>query len=309
MYSFIRKVIIHCIISILGVFIILVLIQDRYWNSRTPVMKHEILLNVKNPISPAGIILGSSHAFFGINTKYIDGEWYNLSSISQSIGEDRRIIEYVDSLKMNIRNIIVPISYFTNFYNLFENEVYGERIRTFDYHYAYGFDYSGKTDIVSGFYLLTSISQFIWKKDDRHKLDDHGNLLRKCVDSIGTFEYIDKIFKSHAFKSEFSRIHPELNRIIKFCNDRNIGLIFLVMPFTREYNNRLEQTKFNEFISRMKNSFRSNNIRFFDERRFFSHDSEHIMFQDPDHLSACGQEIFSKHLNLLINNAFEVPIK
>lgn len=272
-------------------------------------MKHKILLNVKPDKSPAGLIMGSSHAFFGINGKLLNGEWYNLSSISQSIHEDLDIIEYVDSLNINIKSIILPISYFTNFYSLAENEVYGERIRIFDYQHAFGLNYSGKIDMASRFYLMTAISQHIYKKDNRHKIDNHGNLLRECSDSIGNFKDIDQIFKSHEFKSDLSGIHPDLNSIIKFCNEKDINLILLIMPFTTEYNHRLDKTKFNEFIIRLKMNLNSKNIRFHDERHFFSLDSEPLMFQDPDHLSACGQEIFSKHLDQLIKDGTEVPIK
>jgi hypothetical protein len=81
------------------------------------------------------------------------------------------------------------------------------------------------------------------------------------------------------------------------------------MPFTREYNHRVEKTKFNQFLREMQESVKSDNIRFLDERYFFSYGSESIMFQDPDHLSACGQEIFSKHLNLRIKEGVEVQVK
>lgn len=301
MYSFIRKVIIHCALSITGVLLALYFIQDRYWNSRTPVIKHEILLNIKNDKGPVGIILGTSHAFFGINGKLMNGEWYNLASISQSIGEDLEIIQYAASLKININRIVLPISYFTNFYNLYENQVYGERIRIFDYQHAYGMDYSGKIDLLSRFYLLTAVSQYISKKENKHKLDDHGNLMRICEDSAGNFNEIDDIFKSHDYKSSFSGIHPDLIKIINFCEEKKIELIFLVMPFTREYNDRLDQTKFDKFISLLKKKVKSSNVQFHDERHFFSPETEPTMFQDPDHLSACGQVIFSKHLNQVIN--------
>lgn len=301
MSSFIRKVIIHCTLSIIGFLLVLYFIQDRYWNSRTPVIKHKILLNINIDNGPVGIILGTSHTFFGINGKLLNGEWYNLASISQSIGEDLKIIEYADSLKINVNKIILPISYFTNFYNLYENQVYGERIRIFDYQHSYGLDYSGKIDLLSRFYLLTSVSQFISKKENRHKLDDHGNLMRVCEDSTGKFNEIDDIFNSHNYKSRFSSIHPDLIKIMKFCDQNKIELILLVMPFTHEYNNRLDKTKFDEFISLIKKNIKSSNIQFHDERQFFKPDSEPTMFQDPDHLSACGQMIFSKHLNQVIN--------
>ena len=309
MSSFIRKIIIHCIWSIAGVFLVLFLIQGRYWDSRIPVIKHKILLNIKPDTNAVGLIMGSSHTFYGINAKMLDGVWYNLSSISQSISEDQKIIKYVDSLKLNIKNIILPISYFTNFYKLFESEGYGERIRIFDYQHAYGIDYSGKIDLTSRFYLLTSISQFIWKKENRPLLDDHGDLLRACSDTVGKFNDIDQVFKSHDLRSDFSRIHPDIINIINFCEERNIGLIFLVMPFTRDYNKRVEKTKFNQFLRELKESAKSKNIRFLDERNFFAQQSEDILFQDPDHLSACGQEIFSKHLNLRIKEGVEVQAK
>lgn len=309
MSSFIRKIIIHCIWSIAGVFLVLFIIQGRYWNSRIPVIKQKIITNINPDTNAIGIILGSSHTFYGINSTLLDGVWYNLSSISQSISEDQQIIEYVDSLNINIKNIILPISYFTNFYKLYESEVYGERIRTFDYQHAYGFNYSGKTNLTSRFYLLTSISQFIWKKKDAQLLDDRGNLLRTCTDSVGKFKDIDQIFKSHDLGSDFSRIHPNIISIINFCEQRNIRLIFLVMPFTREYNHRIEKTKFDQFLREMQETVKSKNIRFLDERNFFNPGSESIMFQDPDHLSACGQEIFSKHLNLRIKEGAEVQVK
>ncbi|MDA3779086.1 MAG: hypothetical protein PF487_02455, partial [Bacteroidales bacterium] len=59
------------------------------------------------------LVLGSSHASMGVFPVYFDSECYNAAMTSQAIDIDYAILnKYKDSLK-TLKNIILPIDYFT----------------------------------------------------------------------------------------------------------------------------------------------------------------------------------------------------
>lgn len=63
------------------------------------------------------LIFGSSHAWFGINPAYFDGVTFNLSFMSQSPKYDCFLLEKWGDNYKNLKTIIVPISYFTFFFD------------------------------------------------------------------------------------------------------------------------------------------------------------------------------------------------
>lgn len=59
------------------------------------------------------LILGSSHAFYGLNPEYFSSKTFNAANIAQTLNYDYEIIKkYQDNFK-NLKTIVLPISYFT----------------------------------------------------------------------------------------------------------------------------------------------------------------------------------------------------
>src|SRR5690625_3063825 len=64
------------------------------------------------------LILGSSHAYYGLNPEYFSDNTFNASHISQSIDYDYELLKkYKDQLE-GLKTIVLPISYFTLFERL-----------------------------------------------------------------------------------------------------------------------------------------------------------------------------------------------
>lgn len=64
------------------------------------------------------LILGSSHSFYGLDPAYFSSNTFNASHISQSLSYDYAILNrYKDEL-VNLKTLVIPISYFTLFETL-----------------------------------------------------------------------------------------------------------------------------------------------------------------------------------------------
>jgi hypothetical protein len=72
----------------------------------------------KNALQIETLILGSSHALYGINPEYFTTKTFNGSNISQSINYDYQIIKKYEKDLKNLKTLILPLSYFTLFRKL-----------------------------------------------------------------------------------------------------------------------------------------------------------------------------------------------
>lgn len=77
----------------------------------------------KNSNSIEVLILGNSHAFDGINPKYIQYKTFNFAYHSQEFIFDELLVEkYIKQMK-NLKCIVFTMSYFTLFEKIFMNGV------------------------------------------------------------------------------------------------------------------------------------------------------------------------------------------
>ena len=92
-----------------------------------------------------------------------------------------------------------------------------------------------------------------------------------------------------------------LEQIIKKLKEKNIRIILITTPFRKYYNNfftdELLNEKFYKYINQIKNKY---NLEYYD----FSHSYEVFeneeYFNDYDHLSEIGSEIFMKEIEKII---------
>ena len=80
------------------------------------------------------IILGSSHAYYGIDPQAFKNSTFNLAHVSQSLDLDIYLLDKYKK-KTNFNTVIIPISYFSFQQSLFESD---ESWRATDYYYSYG---------------------------------------------------------------------------------------------------------------------------------------------------------------------------
>lgn len=285
------------ILSIIGITaIIILLLSKKYFQDRVVVVKYNIINNVINDKDTINLILGSSHTFFGINSQFIEKKCYNLASPSQSLMEDYSIIKFIHGRNISIRKIVLPISYFSNTHFVYNNPIFGERIRTFDYKYTYNIKYPVSNSINEWFAFISAITNCIKFNKQTEKFDSNGNIITECINTKHEISNAYEAFNRHNLMSNFNVNNPYIDSIYECCKVNKINLFLIVMPFTKAYRELINKTEYNDFLYRLKAKYTSDNCIFFDERDYFKQNLENIMFRDPDHLSPCGQREFSMHL-------------
>jgi hypothetical protein len=299
MKTFLSKILIYIVITSFLSCIILFLLSFMYWDNRIPIIKKGILNDAGNNIS---IVLGSSHAYYGINCSLLGGNYYNLSSTSQSLYEDFIILKFFKY--KNIKNVILPISYFSNHLDLVNTSIEGESIRMFDYEHAYNARYPHNWKYYRNeLNLTTQVAKYILIDvfgNFDYDFDKYGCKTDACT--YMKFDISDSIssFTRHNLNHNFKRRNPYLDSIISYCAESEINLNIVVFPFTKGYQNAIsnDNNDFEKFLITLKEQA-SPKLKFIDCRNIISKDEE-IYFRDSDHLSPCGRDSLSRYLRNLI---------
>lgn len=307
MKKFFTKILAYAFVVIALTAAIILFCAPRYWNSRIPVMKGKMLQSAGDSIS---VVLGSSHALFGINTKAIAKDCYNLASISQSLFEDYQLLK-VAAKDRKIKFVILPISYFSNFHRLLSSPVRGEAIRVHDYEKAFDLRYErNKTYYLNQITLLGQISKVVFEgAQAERKLDDQGNLLAVCDSTVHDLGDSTHAFENHNMQKDFSRPNEYLDSIADFCARLQVPLYVVVFPFSNGYLNEVKRSgpAFETYLQGIRANA-NNRYHFYDGRNFFPYDQPRY-FKDADHLSPCGRDIFSRFIADSILRQPVIPAK
>jgi hypothetical protein len=265
----------------------------RYQKSRVPFIKHSVFHKNDKSNDTIGLVLGSSHTFFGIDSKLLNGNVFNFASISQSLMEDYAILKHI---KNPVKKVIIPISYFTNWHYLYKTPIAGEKLRAIDYQAIYNMKYPSyleRKDIAS---FISELTKSLFSSN-LENFDNEGNLMGQC-NSAGVEISDAKIaFERHRLGKDFGQIHPYLDSINMYCAENKIELYLIAMPYTREYRTYTSKGGFDKYLKRVTAKYNSNHCVVLDFRTHFQNAEEQPMFRDADHLSFCGRSAFSKFLN------------
>ena len=300
MKKLLRKVLLYMVIVIAVNAVITALFSNRYWEKRVPVIKKEIVGKSSPEIS---VVLGSSHAFYGINSVLLGEGFYNLASISQSYFEDFAVLKNVLQSK-KIKAVVIPLSYASNNYYLEQSVDIGEKIRVLDYEHIYPVTYVHDLRYQKArLYLIAQVDKAILPKAEKYSFDKYGNMQESC--KAVTHNIGDSIiaFERHNLARGFTAVNPYLDSVISICNANRIKLNIVVFPFTggykRAFARKYTQHEFDDFLTTIKQKLPEDNMRFIDSRDLIT-EREAIYFRDADHLSACGRDSLSAYLSRVI---------
>jgi hypothetical protein len=264
-----------------------------YLDTRVPVIKNNLFHKKIRTSDSISITLGSSHAFYGINTNFFNSNDFNFSSISQGLKEDYNILK---QLKNPIKYVILPFSYSSGWSYLHKASISGERLRTIDYECLYGVSYPSCLTVKDGFNFLTAVTKSLFISD-KGGFDAKGNLLGQCEKNEYEINDAQIAFNRHNREKNLRVTNPYLDSIVAFCKKNSIKLYIITMPFTQEYCKYISDAGFDIYLKNMIKRYYNANCIFFDFRTCFSFPQERYMFRDADHLSFCGRDSFSKLLN------------
>ena len=253
----------------------------------------------KNASKINTLIVGSSHAFYGINPKYFSKHTFNAAYVSQTLDLDEELLHRYKDKLTNLKTIIIPISYFSLFETL-ETDVEKWRLKNYilyygfenKYHFTYNFE-TLNNDILLNlkktvkYYAINksfiTSSNFGWgtnfNSNERKKFEGQYTAKKHTVKN---FKLFDGNIKS-------------LQKIIKMCQKKNIKILFITTPTHLSYYKNLNQIQLskitktiNELVQKNQNCSYLNLLK---SDKFITSD-----FYDADHLNDIG----AKKLSLLL---------
>lgn len=260
----------------------------------------------KNADRVETLILGTSHAFYGINPSYLGPNAFSLAASAQSLQYDEFLFfKYAPKCK-NLKTVILPISYFTLFSRDMEDG--SEWWRVINY----------KVYMDCPFHSSFSKYNFFISNSEpfRAKLTKiiKGNTIIEC-DSLG-FGYpiyrkssptLDDAsvatWVNHHTAKDFSCVEKNKQHILKiadYCQANNIRFVIVTTPTWKTYYERLNHSQLkvmSEFIELLISKYDITYLNHIQDARFIATD-----FTDCNHMSCDGARKLSSILNKYLCN-------
>lgn len=255
------------------------------------------------------LIMGDSHAFYGINPVYFKDPTFNLSNISQSLLTDELLLEKHIANLPALKTVFINISYFT--LSAKENDLESNWRKYFYYHsmgirapsisfwnpkrYSMAliqrFDKS--IDLVQQYYknhTIVSATPLGYGKQDMSNIVQDKEAISVVIANKHEDNSLD-------FKHNTAR----LQRIIALCKKYGVGVVLLEMPVYPAYYNLLDTEK-KEKIKSVLHELSGVNDTVFYLDLSTSPLFEKQDLRDADHLTNSGAKKCSILLNRYIQD-------
>lgn len=239
------------------------------------------------------INIGSSHSRDCFKAmKDSSKKWLDLSYASQTFHFDYEILKKYKKLFKENSIVFLNISYFS-----FAPKFMWGKESEEDYFKRFDFkEFQGKYKFKYFLYVYLPILRWLKAKINFKK---------------NKFEFNEEMEKIKRIKGHVKKLKENRNKeynilllkkIIKFCKENNLKLIFIISPFQKEYNSYFTKELLeNNFYKIIYDVIDNKSIELLD----FSHDyktfDEARYFDDYDHLSYEGSQKFIEILSKKIN--------
>ncbi|MCK5760690.1 MAG: hypothetical protein KAH33_05315, partial [Candidatus Delongbacteria bacterium] len=265
--------------------------------------KNEYLTNNAKDVET--LIFGSSHSFYGIDPQYFSMNTFNAAHVAQSLKWDYFIFDKFKDKMTNLKHVIIPISYFSLFYEL-EGGDADWRIKDYKIYYDAeepSFKYDSEVLNRKLVPLLLKFYKSFTGEDKGiycTKLGFGQRSVLKDVDMELSGITAAKIHTVENYDS-FDGNLEILEKFLSDCKERDIKVLLIIPPAWETYKEHLNVIQMKKTVDACFDlSGKFENVTFlslFDDRRFGIDD-----FANADHLNDKGAEKISRILNKLIEN-------
>lgn len=261
-----------------------------------------------NADSVETIILGTSHAFYGLDPSVLGKHAFSLANSAQKLRYDAFLLSKYSDRYKNLKHVILSVSYFTLFDST-EESAEGENWRSVNYKVYFDdpniHDWSKssffifhpkpleekfKKFLIGNKILECSPQGFgypIFRKEQKHVLDEASGL----------------VWVKHHTTKNWSSLNKNIDyikQIAKECQKQNAQFVIVTTPTWHTYYERLDQKqlkKMHEVIHDLQKQYSVKYIDMLKDERFVEED-----FTDCNHMSCVGarklSSIISKELSL-----------
>lgn len=251
------------------------------------------------------LILGSSHAFHGVNPDFIKINTLNAANGSQSIKYDRFLFEKVAAKAKHLKYVILTISY-PSLSSELENGIENWRIKNYViYHHFNGYPYILKyhSEVINGqlYVPFKSIINYYIKGGSEVGCTERG-FFKMHLPQENLEESARAAALRHTLynKAVWKKNTEHLVNILGTAKARNIKVIILATPVTDLYYKRLDQQQINR-NKVLRDSLVSSyprNLRYIDLQQ--GNGFQHWDFFDADHLNPEGATKLSLKLDSMM---------
>lgn len=200
------------------------------------------------------LVLGSSHAYYGIDPQLMSHKSFNAAYVAQSLFYDWQIIKKYDKNWQNLKFIILPVDYFS-LYGKLENGIESWRVK--DYNIYYGIsshNYTDNSEVLNNKLLLDMVRIKSAYLNHEHAVlcsrlgwgTDY--LSRKKKDLLKTGKLAAKrhfVIKEGYFNENVK----VLRSIIEYANKNNVKVLLYTSPAYKTYVQNLNPEQLNSTIN------------------------------------------------------------
>lgn len=254
------------------------------------------------------LVLGSSHAYYDINPKYIDQIAFNAGAVSQSLDLDLAILKRYEHKFNDLKHIVLPVSYFTFYGELSKSP---EKWRMKDY--VLYLDLNVPSSLRDHFEILNVKPKNNLKKLIRYYSGENvihysktgwGNnykgiglyTLEKTGEEAA-LRHSEQNLNSEDSESKFKNGVAQLRSIVEWANKRNVKVLLFMPPAYHSYTSHLNGQQLEQVTAQLNsisNEFSNcEYINLLNNKNFIAED-----YYDADHLNHKG----AKKITLLINS-------
>lgn len=252
------------------------------------------------------LVLGNSHALFGVNTDLIGMSALNVANVSQTLEFDSFILnEYIEKMG-SLKKVLIPVSYFSLCMKLSESAE-AWRIKNYRIYWGYNAPYPlrNNLEILNGMgrQLKNMWDYYSGRKPDGScsptgfGLSYHHTLRAKDWARSGEAAAV-----RHTIRTSQSTVDENigfLKGIIDRCRERKIEVILFMPPAWNSYVARLDEGQLGNTLVVCEDLARRDGVSFINllkDPRFIEAD-----FFDADHLNDLGAAKLTK---LLLDKSF-----
>lgn len=258
------------------------------------------------------LVLGNSHALYGIDPEYFDSRTYNVANISQTLYFDELILNtYLDSLPQ-LETVIITISYFSLSQ---KDNTMGDVWRKYFYKHQMNLDVPlvSRWDIKN--YSLALTRRFDASVEFVKVYLEEGTIARIKPNGYGLQDERDIVPDKEAIvpiilkrhedgSSDFTQNTERLHTMINTCKQRGINVLMVEMPMYKTYWEALRKDKkdtIEGILQKLEREYKNTfYLKLSQDPRFEEKD-----LRDLDHLTNEGAAKASR----IINNYIEEKMK
>lgn len=248
------------------------------------------------------LVLGTSHAFYGINPAYLGPNAFSLATSAQSLQYDQFLLEkYVEKCK-TLKRIIIPMSYFTLVSRNMEDGPEWWRVINYKVYFdcPYHSSFSKYNFFISNPIPFREKVFKVLKRDTGIGCDSLGFGYAKYHKSNPdlTDASVAGWVKHHTAEnfSYVERNKTILRDMAKYCQSHHIELVVVTTPGWHTYFERLNPQQLalmQSFAKELKGKYGVTYLDYMTDKRFVAND-----FYDCNHMSCDG----AKKLSAIIAN-------